>query len=230
MSCQLEIQDLGKMAYEPALELQRQVQQTVIINRNTNRPSPFHLLLVEHNPPVITISRRSTAKEHLLATEQQLKSSGVQICETDRGGDITYHGPGQLVGYPIFDLNALSLRLHGYMRFLESVIIEVLDHFKIEGYRDDCATGVWVDNKKICAMGIRISRWVSMHGFAFNVAPNMEHFHLIVPCGLEGRSVTSLQLLLGEGCPSMEEVKKITAEKFKKAVAIQTRVQKDAQA
>lgn len=229
MSCLLEIQDLGKMAYEPALVLQRKVQQEVIVNRTTNRSSPFQLLLVEHDPPVITISRRSTAKEHLLATEQQLKFSGVQICETDRGGDITYHGLGQLVGYPIFDLNALSLRLHGYMRFLENVIIDVLDHFGVEGHCDDCATGVWVDNQKICAMGIRISRWVSMHGFALNVAPNMEHFHLIVPCGLEGRSVTSLQQLLGVGCPSMEEVKKITAEKFKKAISIQTQVQNDVQ-
>jgi lipoyl(octanoyl) transferase len=221
MSCQLEIQDLGKMAYEPALALQRTVQQKVIENRTTNALSPFHLLLVEHDPPVITISRRATAREHLLATEKQLESSGVRVCDTDRGGDITYHGPGQLVGYPIFDLNALSLRLHGYMRFLEGAVIEVLGHFGLEGGRDDCATGVWVENKKICAMGVRISRWVSMHGFALNVSPKMEHFNLIVPCGLTGRSVTSMQEILGEKCPSIDEVKKITTEKFQEAISSQ---------
>jgi lipoyl(octanoyl) transferase len=221
MSCQLEIQDLGKMAYEPALALQRTVQQKVIENRTTDALSPFHLLLVEHDPPVITISRRATAREHLLATEKQLESSGVRVCDTDRGGDITYHGPGQLVGYPIFDLNALSLRLHGYMRFLEGIVIEVLGHFGLEGGRDDCSTGVWVENKKICAMGIRISRWVSMHGFALNVSPKMEHFNLIVPCGLTGRSVTSMQQILGEKCPSIDEVKKITTEKFQEAISSQ---------
>ena len=153
MLCQLEIQDLGKMAYEPVLEKQREIQQNVIDCRNGHSPSPLHLLLVEHDPPVITISRRSTAREHLLATQQQLKSSGVLVCETDRGGDITYHGVGQLVGYPIFDLNVLSLRLHGYMRFLESIMIEVLDHFGIEGHRDECGTGVWVGNEDRKSVG-----------------------------------------------------------------------------
>ncbi len=225
MLCQLEIQDLGKMTYESALALQERVQQKVIENRTSGLPSPLHLLFVEHDPPVITISRRVSAREHLLATEQQLQSSGVQVCETNRGGDITYHGLGQLVGYPIFDLNALPLRLHGYMRFLEGIIIDVLDHFGIDGQRDSCATGVWVDNKKICALGIRITRWVSMHGFALNVSPNMEHFNLIVPCGLTGRSVISMHQLLGDDCPSMDDVKKITAEKFRGAIEHLAQVQ-----
>ena len=225
MLCQLEIQDLGKMAYGPALALQQRVQQKVIESRTSGMPSLLHLLFVEHDPPVITISRRASARKHLLATEQQLQSSGVQVCETNRGGDITYHGLGQLVGYPIFDLNVLSLRLHGYMRFLEGIMIDVLDHFGIDGQRDSCATGVWVDNKKICALGIRITRWVSMHGFALNVSPNLEHFNLIVPCGLTGRSVTSMHQLLGDECPSMDDVKKITAEKFHAAIEHLAQVQ-----
>jgi lipoate-protein ligase B len=227
MSCQLEIQDLGKMAYEPALALQRSIQQRVISSRDTNEASPFHLLFVEHDPPVITVSRRGAAKEHLLATEKELEAKGIQLCETDRGGDITYHGQGQLVGYLICDLNALSLRLHSYMRFLEDTIINSLRHFGIEGQRDACATGVWVGDEKICAMGVRISRWVSMHGFALNVVPNMEHFKLIVPCGLSGRRVTSMQQLLGKDCPSMEEVQKIVGAEFLAAINHQAQVQQE---
>ena len=211
------------MAYESALAHQESVQQKVIESRTSGIPSPLHLLLVEHDPPVITISRRASAREHLLATEQQLKSSGVQVCGTNRGGDITYHGLGQLVGYPIFDLNVLSLRLHGYMRFLEGIMIDVLDHFGIDGHRDSCATGVWVENKKICALGVRITRWVSMHGFALNVKPNMDHFNFIVPCGLTGRSVTSMHQLLGDECPSMDTVKRIVSEQFKQAITKQKR-------
>ena len=227
MPCELEIQDLGKMAYEPALALQRTMQQRVISHRNTDDASPFYLLFAEHDPPVITVSRRGTAKEHLLATEIELEANGVQLCETDRGGDITYHGPGQLVGYPIIDLNALSLRLHGYMRFLEDTIIKALRHFGIEGQRDTCATGVWVGDEKICAMGVRISRWVSMHGFALNVSPNMEHFKLIVPCGLSGRQVTSIQQLLGKDCPSMAEVQKIIGAEFLESINHQAQVQQE---
>jgi lipoyl(octanoyl) transferase len=227
MVCELEIDDLGKMAYEPALVLQREAQLGVIDRRGSKAPSSFHLLLVEHDPPVITQSRRSTAKEHLLANEEQLHAAGVDVCQTDRGGDITYHGPGQLVGYPILDLNELSLRLHGYMRFLESVVIDVLGQFGIQGHRDTCATGVWVGDAKICAMGVRISRWVSMHGFALNVSPNMEHYKFIVPCGLAGRQVTSMQQLLGEQCPSMDEVKLVVAEKFSRSIALQAQVQQE---
>jgi lipoate-protein ligase B len=227
MLCQLETSDLGKMAYEPALELQRVVQQGVIERRGGSNPSPFHLLLVEHDPPVITISKRPEVKKHLLASTEQLENAEVQLCQTDRGGDITYHGPGQLVGYLICDLNALSLRLHGYMRFLEGTIINVLDTFGIKGHRDDCATGVWVENAKVCAMGVRISRWVSMHGFALNVAPNMDHYNLIVPCGLTGRSVTSMQLILDKHCPTMETVKEVVTNTFTMAIGNQAQVQKE---
>ena len=223
--CQLQIQDLGKIAYEPALELQREVQRSVIDQRGCENAELFHLLILEHDPPVITVSRRQGAHQHLVASEQQLDEAGVTVCNTDRGGDITYHGPGQIVGYSICDLNALSLRLHGYMRFLESCIIDVLAQFDIEAHRDKCATGVWVGDSKICAMGVRISRWVSMHGFAINVSPNLTHFDLIVPCGLAGRTVTSMSHLLGDKCPSIEEVKSVVANTFGMAIERQAQVQ-----
>ncbi len=133
MSCQLKIQDLGKIEYELALDQQRTLQNYVAEQRGKS-PSPFHLLLLEHDPPVITMSKRPKAKNHLLASEQQLQEAGVAVCKTDRGGDITYHGLGQLVGYPICDLNELSLRIHSYMRFLESIIIDVLAEYGIEGH------------------------------------------------------------------------------------------------
>jgi lipoate-protein ligase B len=225
--CQLKIKDLGKMEYESALDLQRAVQAGVILRREAIDPDSFQLLLMEHDPPVITVSKRPSALLNLVATESELEGAGVTVCKTDRGGDITYHGPGQLVGYPILDLNELSLRLHGYMRFLEGVVIEVLSNFNIVGRRDECATGVWVDDAKICAMGVRVSRWVSMHGFALNVCPEMDHYNLIVPCGLAGRSVTSMQKVLGNSCPSLDEVKQVVAEKFRASIAIQAQVQKE---
>ena len=211
--CQLHIQDLGKIAYEPALQKQRAVQQSVIEHRGDDSISPFHLLLLEHDPPVITLSKRKAVKDHLIATEVQLKSAGVEVCQTDRGGDITYHGPGQLVGYSICDLNALHLRLHGYMRFLEACIIEVLDVFSIEGQRDECATGVWVDGSKISAMGVRSSRWVTMHGFAFNINTNLEYFNNIVPCGISDKPVTSLKKELNKEI-DVNEVKKKLKKHF----------------
>ncbi|MDP6692899.1 MAG: lipoyl(octanoyl) transferase LipB [Phycisphaerales bacterium] len=218
MSCTLKIIDLGSMEYEEALLLQRTIHKEAVEGRELQDSSLFNLLLLEHFPPVITMSKRPAASENLIATPQQVKNAGVCICKTDRGGDITYHGPGQLVGYPIFDLNALSLRLHSYMRFLEGCIIDVLDRFGIAGSRDKKATGVWVDGSKICAMGVRVSKWISMHGFALNVSTNLDHFDLIVPCGLTGRSVTSMQQLLGNSCPSMDEVKKVVSDVFTQSV------------
>jgi lipoyl(octanoyl) transferase len=226
MTCQLEIQDLGKIAYECALEKQRVLQKTVIDSRDSE-PSPFHLLVLEHYPPVITLSKRPGAKKHLIASNQQLQEAGVEVCATDRGGDITYHGPGQLICYPICDLNELSLRIHSYMRFLESIVIDVLAEYGIEGQRDDCATGVWVGDSKICAMGVRVSKWVSMHGFALNIDPNMDHFNLIVPCGLAGRSVTSMRAILGEKCPSILQVKTTVSAIFKSAVSRQAQVRQE---
>jgi lipoyl(octanoyl) transferase len=206
------------MPYDQALRIQRDLQQQVIQGRPTAVGCGY-LLLVEHDPPVITVSRRAGARQHLVASETRLARAGVEVVETDRGGDITYHGPGQLVVYPILDLNVLGLRLLGYMRFLERIVIEALAVWGIEGRRDETATGVWVNGSKICAMGVRLSRWVSMHGLALNVTTDLSHFDMIVPCGLAGRTVTSMQRRIGDACPSMAEVKDVVARGFEQAVA-----------
>ncbi len=234
-STDLQVRDLGRMPYGEAFQLQKRLQRQVIESRQRTDSGPIigYLLLVEHDPPVITISRRPGARRHLTAGDEQLRAAGVEVAETDRGGDITCHGPGQLVVYPILDLNVLRLRLHSYMRFLEQVVIDTLAQFGIAGVRDECATGVWValpsppgtpgqgvggegvSNAKICAMGVRVSRWVSMHGLALNVTTNLDHFDLIVPCGLAGRTVTNMQHELGEEkCPTMGEVKSAISRVF----------------
>lgn len=212
-------QDLGRIGYERAFGVQRDRHERVLAARG-RAESAGYLLLLEHDPPVITVSKRAGSREHLLATEEMLARAGVEVRETDRGGDITYHGPGQLVAYPIVDLNRLGLNLHGYMRLLESVVMDVCAAVGVRGRRDESATGVWVDQaggapaRKVCAMGIRVRRWVTMHGLALNVSPDLGHFDLIVPCGLAGRGVTSLSRELGEGAPGVEEVKTLLAERF----------------
>lgn len=209
----LDIRDLGRMPYGETLTLQRRIQQEVIAAREQGG-HPGVLLLVEHDPPVITISRRASAGSHLLATPDALQAAGIEVHDTDRGGDITYHGPGQLVVYPILDLNTLGLRLHGYMRWLEERVIESLANFDITASRDEEATGVWIGTNKICALGVRVSRWVSMHGLALNVDPDLSHFDLIVPCGLHGRGVTSMRRELGDTCPDMDAVKRVVCDAF----------------
>ena len=204
--------DLGRMGYRGAYELQCAHLEEVLAARAAGTPEWGRVLVVEHEP-VITVSRRKGAREHLVATAAQLSDAGVAVEETDRGGDITYHGPGQLVVYPILDLNSLMLGLHDYMRLLEQAVIDACAVFGVKGVRDAGATGVWVDHhgvmSKIAAMGVRVRKWVSMHGLALNVEPDLSHFQLIVPCGLAGRPVTSLRELLGEGCASMDEVRSV---------------------
>lgn len=228
------------MEYTQALAIQRATLEEVVAKRieHTKSDETGVVFLVEHSPAVITVSRRLGARANLIATDEQLKRAGVVVEETDRGGDITYHGPGQLVVYPILDLNVLGLKLHGYMRMLEDVVIRVVGRFGITGVRDEKATGVWVAPSqhsrpmqdvsslnphaaliggKICAMGVRVSRWVTMHGLALNVRTNLEHFGLIVPCGLVGRSVTSMERELGnERCPGMDEVKRAMVEELQR--------------
>ena len=222
----LVVRDLGRMPYAQAFALQKTLQREVIESRAGGERSHY-LLLVEHEPPVITVSRRPDARRHLVAGDETLARLGIEVAETDRGGDITYHGPGQLVAYPILDLNVVGLRLHGYMRFLEQVVIDTLASFGINAGRDEAATGVWVARSgdadadadagadaKICAMGVRISRWVTMHGLALNVTTDLDHFDLIVPCGLGGRTVTSMQQLLDDACPTMQDVRHRLVETF----------------
>lgn len=217
-----EVRDLGRMEYAAALALQRDLQQRVIAARaggsdDDDDARRGFLLLLEHDPPVITVTKRRGADAHVIATDAMLAAAGVALHATDRGGDVTYHGPGQLVVYPILDLNRHGLRLHEYLRFLEEVVIETLAAFGVAGHRDAGATGVWVGeapaDRKICAMGVRVSRWVSMHGLALNVSPDLAHFDLIVPCGLHGRAVTSLAREAG-AAPPMDEVKRTLTERF----------------
>jgi len=217
MARAFEVVDCGRIAYEPAYALQLERVDRVLAERESSgddRRSAGVALLVEHDPPVITVSRRPGVADHLLAAEEHLARLGVEVKPTDRGGDITYHGPGQLVVYPILDLNLLGLRLHDYMRLLEEAVIRACESFGVGAVRDDKATGVWVPDdagaaqRKICAMGVRVKRWVSMHGLALNVSTNLAHFDLIVPCGLAGRPVTSLAKELGGAAPTMDDVKR----------------------
>ena len=211
------MQDLGRLGYAEALAVQREAHAATLAGREARVPMP--ILLVEHDPPVITISRRAGVAANLLADAATLSRLGVEVAETDRGGDITYHGPGQLVAYPIIDLERLKIGIHEYLRRLEDAVIGTLATFGVAGRRDPGATGVWVGGeaageagghpggRKICAMGVRVGRWVTMHGLALNVAPDLAHFNLIVPCGLAGRPVTSLAAELGGRAPAMDEVR-----------------------
>ncbi|MCC6950111.1 MAG: lipoyl(octanoyl) transferase LipB [Phycisphaerales bacterium] len=204
--------DLGRLGYEAAYEAQcRRVADVEASRAAGGPPQGGFLLTVEHNP-VITVSRRAGAGSHLLATTAQLASAGVAVAETDRGGDITYHGPGQLVMYPILDINLYNLGVHDYMRLLEDAVIDTCEAFGLSTGREQGATGVWTlrePRAKVCAMGVRFRRWVSMHGLAINVRTNLSHFSLIVPCGLAGREVTSLERELGAACPTMGRVREV---------------------
>lgn len=225
----LTVIDAGRLSYADGLTLQQDHWEEVLASRDADG-SVGRLLLLEHDPPVITVSRRKTSRKHLVATPELLEREGVEVHETDRGGDITYHGPGQLVAYPILDLNKLRLNLHAYLRFLEQIVIDTCAEFGVAAHRDVCATGVWVGGDpatqtescpgpaggaKICAMGVRVRRWVTTHGLALNVTTNLDHFKLIVPCGLVGRPVTSLRDQLGDACPDIGDAKKTLARRFR---------------
>jgi lipoyl(octanoyl) transferase len=188
MLCRIE--QLGRVDYAEALQFQRER----VAQRKADA-IPDTLLLLEH-PHVYTLGRNAK-REHLLIPNRQLAQLGAQLFETDRGGDITYHGPGQLVGYPIFDLAKHRRDIAWFMRSLEEVFIGVASDFGIEAARLAGAPGVWVGNDKLVAMGVHISRWVTSHGFAFNVSTDLRYFDWIVPCGLRGKGVTSLEKLLG---------------------------------
>ena len=172
------------------------------------------LLLLEH-PPTITLGR-SSKPVHLLASEDELKAAGIAVVEVDRGGDITYHGPGQLVGYPIFDLRNHGQDLHLFLRNMEGALIHSLSAFGLEGRRFAPHTGVWVRDQKIAAIGIKVSKWISTHGFALNVNPDMSHFSLLVPCGIREFGVTSIAAQMGE-VVSVEDVKKTVGDVFEEA-------------
>ena len=219
----LEIRDLRRMPYRQALALQRELQAEVMASAAADRPRGL-LLLVEHDPPVITVSRRPGAPAHVLADDDSLARLGVERCETDRGGDVTYHGPGQLVAYPIVDLRRLGLKIHGWIRLLEAVVIDTLAAYGVAAGRDPGATGVWVGRsesdvdgrggRKIAALGVRVSRWITTHGLALNVDPDLSHFDLIVPCGLVGRPVTSMAREQERTTPTIDQVKATLVRRF----------------
>ena len=204
----LDIRRLGRVGYAEALDLQR----ALVADRQEGRIDDV-LLLVEH-PPVLTLGVRGDGgRGHILASERDLADRGIEVFETGRGGDITYHGPGQLVGYPIIDLKPDRQDVHRYVRDLEEVLIRTAASFGIDAGREPGLTGVWVGGEKLAAIGVRIARWVTSHGFALNVSTELDHFNLIVPCGISDRGVTSLARLLGRGV-DMEEVDEAVAQCF----------------
>ncbi len=186
----LHVRWLGRVDYRSAWQLQKE-----IAHQRRERAIPDTLLLLEHDPPVITLGRASH-REHLLASPEHLRELGIELVETDRGGDVTYHGPGQLVGYPVLDLREHGRDVHAYLRRLEETLILTLRTLRLEAHRKPGLTGVWVGEEKVAAIGIKVSHWVTMHGFALNVNPDLRHFGLIVPCGIHDKGVTSLQNLL----------------------------------
>lgn len=186
----LEVRHLGRLAYGDALALQR----ALVADRQAGRVDDL-LLLVEHAPVLTLGVRGDGGRGHILATDAQLAARGIEVFEAGRGGDVTYHGPGQVVGYPILDLNPDRRDVHRYVRDLEEVLIRVAADFGVTGGRMPGLTGVWVGGEKLAAIGVRISRWVTSHGFALNVTTNLDDFNLIVPCGIADRGITSFARL-----------------------------------
>lgn len=194
----LAVRRCGRLSYADGLELQAK-----LVTARQAGEIPDTLLLLEHEP-VFTLGRNAR-RENVLSTEDALRARGFEIFETGRGGDVTYHGPGQLVGYPILDLSPDRQDVHRYVRDLEEVMVRTCGDYGIAAERVAGLTGTWVGLDKIGAIGVRIARWVTSHGFAFNVGTNLSAFALIVPCGIRGRGVTSLELLLGRNVP-MDDV------------------------
>lgn len=204
--------DLGTMAYRPCAELQAEVLVAVADGR-----IPSTLLLVEHLP-VLTLGASFHA-ENLLLRPDQYAEMGIQVETTDRGGDVTYHGPGQRVAYPIFNVAELGKDLHKWLRDLEEAVICCLGHWGLVGYRFPPHTGVWVDGKKVCAIGIKVKRWVSMHGIAMNCNNDLSPFDAIVPCGIRDFGVTSLTRLVGRDVP-VDEATPILVSAFEEVFGL----------
>lgn len=184
--------DMGRIPYETGLRLQQKLLKHV----RTHADERAYLILGEHDPPVVTLGVGASEK-NIRASSDELSAAGIEVHKTRRGGDVTYHGPGQLVGYPILRLDLHGRDLHRYLRDLEEVLIRTLRQMSIDAGRKKGYTGVWIGNEKVAAIGVAVSRWVTYHGFALNVSPDMEHFDLILPCGLGSASVTSLERVLG---------------------------------
>ena len=229
MNKQIIVKDLGHKDYKETWDYQESLFEEIVElkrkNRaeNTDLPTPNYFLFVEH-PHVYTLGK-SGHIENLLIDEAALAKKGATFYKINRGGDITYHGPGQIVGYPIIDLENFFTDIHKYLRSLEEVIIRTLADYGIKGERSEGETGVWLDvgtpfARKICAMGVRASRWVTMHGFALNVNTDLGYFDNIIPCGIRGKSVTSLNVELSKEKVDTEEVKRYILKHFEEIFGV----------
>lgn len=223
MNKKINLQHLGLKDYKETWDLQEQLFKKILDLKIKNRregltaETPNYLLMVEH-PHVYTLGK-SGDKTHLLLDETQLKSKNATFYLINRGGDITYHGPGQIVGYPILDLDNFFTDIHKYLRLLEETVIKTLQEYGLTPQRSNGETGVWLDVgtpyvRKICALGVRASRWVTMHGFALNVNADLGYFDHIIPCGIKGKAVTSLNVELGKTEVSMDEVQEKLLKHF----------------
>ena len=218
------VRNLGSVDFEESFKIQKQIQNEIIDiklnNRknNLNLSTPNYLLFMEHNH-VYTLGNSGDYK-NLLFNEKELDKKGIKFIKTNRGGDITYHGPGQLVCYPIFDLENFYTDIHRYLRDLEEIIVGTLDHFGIVAFGNPNETGVWLDigsknERKICAMGIKVSRWVTMHGLALNVNTDLSYFEGIIPCGINNKGVTSINNELSQKV-DLKKVREIMIKNFEK--------------
>jgi lipoyl(octanoyl) transferase len=219
------LQDLGDKSYKQIWDYQEELLQQKIKAKQANKAEPDYLLFVEHNP-VYTLGKNGK-EQNLLINQKALEEKGIEFYQINRGGDITFHGPHQLVSYPILDLDNYKPDLGWYLRSLEEVIILTIGEYGLKGERSAGETGVWLDatikgrERKICAMGIRCSRWVTMHGFALNVNVDLNYFNFITPCGIQDKQVTSLERELG-GKISMDEVKKKVVRNFENVFETKT--------
>jgi lipoyl(octanoyl) transferase len=209
MMRELEIRRLGVVPYDEALVMQRD-----LVEERRAGHVPDLLLLLQH-PAVITLGVKGDGgRANIVATDERLAELGIAVHETGRGGDVTYHGPGQIVGYPILDLKPDRCDVHRYVRDLEEVMIRVCADYGVTAGRIQGLTGTWVGAEKIGAIGVRLSRWITMHGFAFNVSTDLDHFKLIVPCGISDRGVTSLERATG-GRLSIADVEDAVVRRFR---------------
>ena len=220
----INVYDLGVLDYKTALNFQEKKLQEIIDIKRTNRnesssiETPNYFLFVEH-PPVITLGK-SGQEKNLLLTKEELERKKIQYFNTNRGGDITFHGYGQIVGYPVIDLENFYTDINRYLRTLEEIVILTLNYFKISSQRSSGETGVWLEpnspnSRKICAIGVKTSRWVTMHGFALNVDTDLRYYNYIIPCGIKGKGITSINKEIKKNV-SINEVKEKILENLKK--------------
>jgi lipoyl(octanoyl) transferase len=206
--------DLGKAGYKEVWELQKRIHHS----KRTGFADDV-IITVEHEP-VYTLGKTGS-RDHILISDKEMNEKGISYYEIDRGGDITYHGPGQLVVYPIIDLNNYYKDTHRYLRELEETVILTLNELGIDSYREEEFTGVWVDDEKICAIGIKVSRWITMHGLAFNINTDLSYFDKIIPCGIFHKGVTSIEKILGKKL-DLQKIQDLFLKNFIKVFKIES--------